>query len=617
MGGFEAAEDLGAGVTEGVVAANADDGVMGADGGQEGGVGGGAAAVVADFEQGGRGDASVFEHGGFAGCFGVAFKQDAGVIKVETEDEGVVVYRGAGVGVGEFGGKDGGVEIGPGEGFTGVEVADSDVLGVSLSEEGEEERGVAGVDAEPEFAGVEVVQDGGHAAHVVGVGVGEHDDVDVADVAGPEIGGDHLFADVPGAGGGVGTAAGGSSRVYEEGLARGADDEQGISLADVDGGDFQLAEVEGGRRGIEDGEWDEDGDEDACGEEEAATGSQRDDAEGDAGGRERDDDRRGARGAEVGEGGVLDAVHGETHEVQEERGKGGGEHGYPRADQRREEHEDRDAEEDGEQRDVDEVEGEGEQGEAVEVDGHGENHADFGGEGEEDGVEGQIDEAKEPDGKVAERASKEGEGEAAGHADFDTELGEGGVKEGVDAEGFEVIESTEMRVDEASAERNGEAGDGDDDEESHLEARFEEGSRIEDEDREGGGAEGVEGRDLAVEPAGDEVDRGHGEGTLAGNAEAGELSVGEGSEDGEDDGWAFGKADTSQEPEKPGGYQGDMQAGDDEEVEGSGALEGLAQGVGEMGAVAKEHGVEHGGVFGGEAGKVGEDAVGARIDEGL
>ena len=140
----------------------------------------------------------VGEHGGFAGGFGVAFEQDAGAGVVEAEDQGVVVDGDAGVGVGGFRSEDGGLEIGPGEGFAGVQVADDHVLGAGLGEEGVEERGVAGVDADPELAGVEVAEDGGHAAHVVGVGVGEEDDVEAADAAGPEVGGDDFFADVPG-----------------------------------------------------------------------------------------------------------------------------------------------------------------------------------------------------------------------------------------------------------------------------------------------------------------------------------------------------------------------------------------------------------------------------------
>ena len=194
----------------------------------------------------------------------------------------------------------------------------------------------------------------------------------------------------------------------------------------------------------------------------------------------------------------------------------------------------------------------------------------------------------------------------------DAELREAWGEGGVDAEDVEVAEGAEVGADEALAERDGEAGDGDDDEEGHLEAGFEERARVEDEDGEGGGAEGVERGDLAVEPAGDEVDGRHDEGALGGDAEAGELGVGEGDEDGEEDGGAFAEAEAAEEPEEAAGEQSDVQAGDDEEVEGSGALEGVAQGVGEVGAVAEEHGVEHGGVFGGEAERGGEMAVGAR-----
>ena len=55
----------------------------------------------------------------------------------------------------------------------------------------------------------------------------------------------------------------------------------------------------------------------------------------------------------------------------------------------------------------------------------------------------------------------------------------------------------------ALAERHGDAGDGDDGEEGHLEAGFEERARRPDEDGERGGAEGVEGVALAREQAGE------------------------------------------------------------------------------------------------------------------
>ena len=192
-----------------------------------------------------------------------------------------------------------------------------------------------------------------------------------------------------------------------------------------------------------------------------------------------------------------------------------------------------------------------------------------------------------------------------------------GWRGGVEAEEVEVAEGAEAGEEEALVEGDGEGGDGEDDHEGHLEAGFEEGAGVEDEDGEGGGAEGVEGGDLAVEPAGDEVDGRHEQGALGGDGEAGELGVGEGDEDGDEDGGAFGEAEAAEEPEEGGGEQGDVQAGDDEEVEGSGALEGEAEGVGEVGAVAEEHGVEHGGVFGGEAQSGGKVAAGVRRGEGL
>ena len=56
-----------------------DDGVLGRDGREKFGGGGGVAAVVADLEERDGVETMVGEHGGFAGGFGVAFEQDAGV----------------------------------------------------------------------------------------------------------------------------------------------------------------------------------------------------------------------------------------------------------------------------------------------------------------------------------------------------------------------------------------------------------------------------------------------------------------------------------------------------------------------------------------------------------
>jgi len=262
VGGGDAGEDLGAGVPEGVVAAYGDDGFVRGEGGEEVGIGGGSAAVVADLEEG-DGVEAVGEHGALAGGFGVAFEEGGGFAVLEMEDEGVVVDGGAGVRVGGVGGEDAEGDAAEGESVSGAEVADADVEAGGEFEEGGVRRG-DGVDADPELGGVEVAQDGGHAAHVIAVSVGEGDGVEMADVAGPEVGGDDLFADVEagGRGGGAGRGAGEdaadwASGVDEEGAAFGTDDEEGVALADVDGGDFEGVGGGEGSAGPEDSGGDE------------------------------------------------------------------------------------------------------------------------------------------------------------------------------------------------------------------------------------------------------------------------------------------------------------------------------------------------------------------------
>jgi hypothetical protein len=83
---------------------------------------------------------------------------------------------------------------------------------------------------------MEVAQDGGEAAHVVGVGVGEGDCVEMADAARPENFRDDFFADVELLRGLMRTAAE-AAAVDEERFAVGGDEENGVALADVDGFD--------------------------------------------------------------------------------------------------------------------------------------------------------------------------------------------------------------------------------------------------------------------------------------------------------------------------------------------------------------------------------------------
>src|ERR1700690_724489 len=52
------------------------------------------------------------------------------------------------------------------------------------------------VDADPELAGMEICDDGGHASEMVGGGMSNHDRVEVVDAAIPQIGRDNLFSDI-------------------------------------------------------------------------------------------------------------------------------------------------------------------------------------------------------------------------------------------------------------------------------------------------------------------------------------------------------------------------------------------------------------------------------------
>ena len=81
---------------------------------------------------------------------------------------------------------------------------------------------------------MEVAQNGGQAAHVVGVGVGEGDGVEVADAARPERFRDDFLADVEILRGLV-RAAAKAAAIDEQGFAVGGDQEQRVALADVDG----------------------------------------------------------------------------------------------------------------------------------------------------------------------------------------------------------------------------------------------------------------------------------------------------------------------------------------------------------------------------------------------
>ena len=93
---------------------------------------------------------------------------------------------------------------------------------VGLSEESVVGLGMRIV-ADPDFARPEVGEHRGHAADVIGVGMGESDYVEAADSARPEICGDDLFANVE-IGHAGRRAKGRASGIDEQGLAVGGHD---------------------------------------------------------------------------------------------------------------------------------------------------------------------------------------------------------------------------------------------------------------------------------------------------------------------------------------------------------------------------------------------------------
>ena len=57
-----------------------------------------------------------------------------------------------------------------------------------------------------------------------------------------------------------------------------------------------------------------------------------------------------------------------------------------------------------------------------------------------------------------------------------------------------------------------------------------------------------------------------------------------------------GKAKAARHPEDAAGHDGQVKAGDHQHVKGAGALKAHAQRMGEVGAVAGDHGGQHDGV---------------------
>ena len=98
----------------------------------------------------------------------------------------------------------------------------------------------------------------------------------------------------------------------------------------------------------------------------------------------------------------------------------------------------------------------------------------------------------------------------------------------VDGDEAQVARGFDVGVDCVFEQRCGDAGDGDDSEQGHLQAGVEEAAGADGEQAECGEADGVEWAAFAVDETREQVEGDHPERTLHGRGEAGEERIGEG-----------------------------------------------------------------------------------------
>src|SRR5271156_6501021 len=164
--------------------------------------------------------------------------------------EGIVVAGGGAGGVIGWWGKH--FDLGAAEGkvVAGSHGFDWDVKSASLGQERLIGRN-ARVAAYPKLPWTKVLQNGGHSAHVIAVRVGEGDGIEPADIAGPQDRRHDVFADFK-----VGvrslSAPDGTAGIDEKGFPLRRDQQQGVSLADIDGGDLEHTGMVGEGAGIKD-----------------------------------------------------------------------------------------------------------------------------------------------------------------------------------------------------------------------------------------------------------------------------------------------------------------------------------------------------------------------------
>ena len=316
-----------------------------------------------------------------------------------------------------------------------------------------------------------------------------------------------------------------SAGVDQQGFAVGSDDENGVTLTDVDGGDFEGcgAMLDRPRKYCNSG----------CDKKGGSGGCERKAFQADEqqSGRGEDDDggngeglrRRNAEVAEThgskGQNECVDSVK------QKRDGHGGnyGEFGESEDQHQRKEGE---RQEDSEQGNDEDVDRQSDGGDAVEVDGHGQDkkHLDRKGGDDEfgDQKEGANRFWKDVQG---ERVASERHHRGREHADDHTELRDTRRERRVKGKQPEVLRCAKEWAEGLLSDRNSNTGNGEYRKQRHLEPGVQDCRGVDGQHHEGGKSDGVEPTAFSPQHAAAKVKRDHPESALNRLAEAGEERI--------------------------------------------------------------------------------------------
>ena len=237
----------------------------------------------------------------------------------------------------------------------------------------------------------------------------------------------------------------------------------------------------------------------------------------------------------------------------------------------------------------------------MEVESHGQGHGQFDYAGDNQQFEGADHEAyrkweKSPCNAVGESTACGCLQRGGYHAENHAELGQARGQFYVQCDEAQIARCRQVRMHRALEQRSGDAADGHHGKQCHLEACVEETARTEGQQAQRGESDGVHHVALAVEEPAKQIESDHPERALDRRGKTSEECVGERGQYGGERGRDAGKAKAARNPKQAASHDGQVKARDHQHVKGAGALKAHAQRMGEVGAVAGDHGGEHDGV---------------------